>query len=142
MGPSRERARWRERLPQDGVWVAEVDGQVVGYASEAPARRGFEPGFAGEIVELYLVPEMIGHGLGRALFDRARRSLAEQGFLWLVVDVLEANASARRFYERQGLCADGTGWWDRWRGARLRVLRYAGTLNAALEMGGGLGGSR
>ena len=137
MGPAREQARWRERLPRSGVWVAELDGQVIGYASEAPARRGFPAGFAGEIVELYLLPEVIGRGVGRALFDRACRSLAGQDFLWLVVDVLEVNASARRFYERRGLRADGTGWWDRWRGARLRVLRYAGPLNAALGPGVG-----
>ena len=90
---------FRDRfLPANEVWVAEADGEVVGYV-------GFD---ADWINHLYLLPDHQGQGIGpqllaKALADgRARR-------LW----TFQQNTRARKFYEDRGFVAvqftDGAG---------------------------------
>jgi GNAT superfamily N-acetyltransferase len=82
------------------VWVAERAGTIVGLAvctCEAAT---------GELRDLYVVPEEWGTGVAAALHNTAlewMRNRAAKAILW----VGEANARARRFYERQGWKADG-----------------------------------
>jgi putative acetyltransferase len=74
-------------LPANTVWVAEREGQVVGYI-------GYDPGW---INHLFVHPDAQGQGvgprlLGKALADgRTRR-------LW----TFQQNTRARRFYEARG----------------------------------------
>ena len=74
-------------LPANKVWVADANGQIVGYV-------GFDPDW---IHHLYLLPEFQGQGLGPQLLalaltdGRSRR-------LWTFQD----NTPARRFYEARG----------------------------------------
>ncbi len=56
----------------------------------------------GEIFELYLRPEYHGCGLGRRLFDRARRELESRGLDRLAIWALAENALACRFYRAMG----------------------------------------
>lgn len=74
-------------LPANEVWVAEGDGQVMGYI-------GFDQDW---IHHLYLLPEAQGQGVGPqllalALADRRPRRL------W----TFQQNLRARRFYEDRG----------------------------------------
>jgi chorismate mutase/GNAT superfamily N-acetyltransferase len=73
----------------DETWVAEADGQVVGFAR-----------VAGDwLDDLYVVPRRSREGIGSALLDLVK-SLRPHGFcLW----VFETNEPARRFYARAGL---------------------------------------
>ena len=84
------------QLSDDGhVWLAERDGAILGFIS---CTRG---GDAAELRNLYVVPEAWGSGVGRALHDKAITWMRERqaaAILW----VAEANARARRFYEREG----------------------------------------
>jgi GNAT superfamily N-acetyltransferase/chorismate mutase len=87
------------RLREDEVWLAEVEGSVVGYARMTDTW----------LDDLYVVPDHAGAGVGSALLDlvKARRP---RGFcLW----VFEMNGPARRFYEHHGLVelehTDGSG---------------------------------
>jgi GNAT superfamily N-acetyltransferase len=87
------------RLVEDDVWVAEVGGEVVGYARFT----------ATWLDDLYVVPGHAGNGIGSALLDLVK-SLRPGGFqLW----VFEMNAPARAFYARHGLVererTDGSG---------------------------------
>ena len=76
-------------LPHREVWVAEVDGDVVGVM--AVDEQWLD--------DLYVTPDHAGQGVGSALLDLAK-ALRPDGFeLW----VFEVNAPARRFYERHGL---------------------------------------
>ncbi|GAB6984700.1 GNAT family N-acetyltransferase [Nocardioides pyridinolyticus] len=77
------------RLGQDDVWVAEVDGEVVGYARLTPAW----------LDDLYVVPEHAGQGVGSALLDIAKVRQPGGFCLW----VFEVNEPARAFYARHGL---------------------------------------
>lgn len=74
-------------LPGNQVWVAEVDGEVVGYI-------GFHEGW---IEHLYIAPDHQGRGLGPALLDKALEDGTERR-LW----TFQQNARARTFYEKRG----------------------------------------
>jgi ribosomal protein S18 acetylase RimI-like enzyme len=115
--PGRYAPRWREQLgdptraDEDWVWVGEVDGIVQGYVLTQPASDQFRPPppGAGEVESLYLHPAAIGRGLGRALLEHGVRDLRARGFEPLVLWAFDANARARRFYERAGWQLDVTG---------------------------------
>jgi GNAT superfamily N-acetyltransferase len=78
-------------FPANVVWVAEEGGAVVGYIA-------FQPHF---IEHLYLMPEFQDRGLGADLLAVAMREARELR-LW----TFQANAKARRFYERHGFVAE------------------------------------
>ena len=86
-------------LPQQEVWVAEMDGQVVGVASLDGAT----------LTQLYILPGKQGLGIGCALLARAKERRPEGLELW----AFQRNTRARAFYERRGFVAiefgDGSG---------------------------------
>ncbi len=53
--------------------------------------------------KIYLLPKMTGQGLGTELFHEVIRLAKDHGETALWLEVLEANQSARRFYERHGM---------------------------------------
>ena len=76
------------------LWLAEDDGEVVGYALLSPTW----------LDDLYVDPAHQGHGVGSALLDLAT-SVRPDGFdLW----VFASNAPARAFYRRHGLVEVGS----------------------------------
>jgi GNAT superfamily N-acetyltransferase len=86
------------RLTGDaGALVAVNEDEVVGLSVYA----------ADELHDLYVVPEAWGSGAAAALESAVlaaiRKNGVDEAFLW----VGEANARARRFYERQGWSTDG-----------------------------------
>ncbi len=55
----------------------------------------------------YLLPDKIGQGFGHAFFNGIEAELKAQGFSECVLDVLENNKRAIRFYEAHGfICTD------------------------------------
>ena len=104
--------RWTERLagaegrPQEAVLVVEVDGVVSGFSAIGPNQDGLGES-VGEVWSVYLHPDVIGWGVGRALFGAAVDLLRARGCQEAVLWVAEANVRARQFYERAGWIADG-----------------------------------
>jgi ribosomal protein S18 acetylase RimI-like enzyme len=90
------------------IWVAERDEAVIGYATTSPGKDWWlpPPEGAGELTNLYLDPDAIGSGVGRALYLHAVRDLWERGFEPFVVWAFRDNRRAVRFYERMGLVID------------------------------------
>jgi len=78
------------------VLVAQQDETTNGFAVADPNHENFK----GELVSLYTDPDFWGKGTGQTLLEHAvnylRESNCETAFLW----VMEDNARARRFYER------------------------------------------
>jgi len=124
---------WRARLAEpdptgDVVFVA-VDGEgVVGVAGAEPSRDDDAGPSTGELGMLYLRPDHVGQGLGRALHDRALGALRDAGFDRATLWVLEANARGRGFYEHLGWTPDGTRGDHMVECANHPMLRYAITL--------------
>lgn len=102
---------WAKELadPAFEVRVAELDGTMVGYAKLGPPHLPFEPrGEAAELRQLYVVEDVKGQGVARALIDwvidRARDRRADHLYLSVFTD----NHRARRFYEKLGFEPEGT----------------------------------
>jgi L-amino acid N-acyltransferase YncA len=94
-------AAWREWLGLDvDVFVAEVDGEVVGFVGGGAIREPVE-GFDGELFAIYLLREAQRRGIGMALLRRLAESFRERGFGSMVAWVLEDNSSGG-FYSRSG----------------------------------------
>lgn len=95
----REVRRWMadEVVGRADMWVAEVDGTVVGLMVLDHGRGG-----AGWIEHLYLDPAWIGRRLGDRFVELAKERLADGIELWS----FQANEAASRFYERHGFIAD------------------------------------
>jgi GNAT superfamily N-acetyltransferase len=80
--------------------VVEQDGRIVGFADGGKERSHPERGI-GELYAIYLLKEVQGQGIGRALFETSRVSLRKAGMDRMVVWVLE-ESPARKFYEALG----------------------------------------
>lgn len=82
-----------DQIRDDRVVVAEQDGMLLGYY-----RLGGEPP-DGELVDLFIEPQVIGTGLGRMLWKHAVASALKRGFQTLS---LESDPNAEPFYLRMG----------------------------------------
>jgi GNAT superfamily N-acetyltransferase len=130
--------RWRDAVTADPerpsrAWVAERDGQVLGYATTSPATDEYlpPPAGAGELTNLYLDPAAIGSGVGRALFEHAIADLAVRGFDPLVVWAFRDNPKARRFYPAMGLVIDIPDHDWMLGGVACPIVRFTGPLGSA-----------
>jgi GNAT superfamily N-acetyltransferase len=134
--------RWLQRVQTQArlrpaacdLWVIEEQGAVAGFALLGPCRDGGDmAGFAGEVLMLYVHPRRLGAGLGARLLAHALDVLAERGYFWVVIWVLEGNRRAQQFYRRMGLRRDGARRWDRFDGRPVPVIRFARALNPVLD---------
>ena len=127
-----ERRRlWREglaRVPQPGsaTFVAELDREVVGFASVGRSREeGAEN--EGELYAIYLHPSRWSQGIGRALLERAEESMRASGFEQAILWVMEGNERGERFYRAAGWERDGRKV-ETFQGAEVAELRYRKAL--------------
>jgi ribosomal protein S18 acetylase RimI-like enzyme len=106
----RRRDQWKEHFldPTMSALVVEDELGVAGFASYGPTEQPVEGSTTGEVQGIYLLPRVIGMGVGRDLLARATRGLTQNGYERAVLWVLEANTRARRFYEAAGWRWDGT----------------------------------
>ncbi|MET4921890.1 GNAT family N-acetyltransferase [Streptomyces sp. PSRA5] len=111
--------------------VAERDGTVVGWACVGPRRNQDVPDTTGELYALYVRPEHISTGVGRALTEAFVERATTDGFSRLVLWVLKENARARRFYEKAGFTPDGAQESLDVGGVRVPEVRYVRTLTPA-----------
>jgi GNAT superfamily N-acetyltransferase len=82
------------------LYVAEVEGQIVGFADGGKERSDPEKGI-GELYAIYLLKEFQGKGIGQELFKASAGILCQAGLHSLVVWVLE-KSPYRTFYEKLG----------------------------------------
>ncbi|MEV6566765.1 GNAT family N-acetyltransferase [Streptomyces kronopolitis] len=120
----RRRAWFGRRAPEVSDLVAERDGEVIGWASVGPARDPDVTPGAGELLALYVAPELIGTGAGRALLAAGIADARAKGACALYLWVVRGNTLARRFYERAGFVPDGAEEADEVGGRSVPELRY------------------
>jgi ribosomal protein S18 acetylase RimI-like enzyme len=126
-----ERERdWRDRLsavshePVDLTLVVEDAGTVVGFLSAGRARDEDAGDDTAEVTAIYVSPDRLGEGFGRALFARGEKQLRDMGFRAATLWVLEGNHRAIAFYEAAGWRHDGSRSAHSVAGLRLPVIRY------------------
>ncbi|WP_137814162.1 GNAT family N-acetyltransferase [Gandjariella thermophila] len=126
--------RWLALPAPAAVFVAvDATGRIGAYCGvdavrEEGDRHADLP--TGELCAIYVDPPNLGTGAGRAVHDAGVWHLAEQGFRYAVLWVLEANTSARRFYRSRGWRADGGSKQYEAGEAQLPEVRYARFLPA------------
>jgi ribosomal protein S18 acetylase RimI-like enzyme len=125
------RRMWREglaRVPRPGsaTFVAELDGDVVGFASVGRSRDE-EAENEGELYAIYLHPSCWDRGIGRAMLEQAEESMRAFGFERAILWVMEGNERGERFYRAAGWKRDGRKL-ETFQGAEVAELRYRKAL--------------
>ena len=137
LDPVQRVPRWQATLeqadwPTRGTLVAENAGELVGFADLRPTRDADQdPALVGEIASFYVVPEVWGHGVGRALIAASVDSLTTAAFSTATLWVLDTNVRAIRFYEAAGWRFDGALKDDVVADAPIRDRRYRRSLSCA-----------
>lgn len=137
LDPSQRADGWRhilagtERDCQTDL-VADIDGQLGGFASVGPCRDDDANG-AGEVYAIYLLHDLWGQGLGRQLMTAALDALIGHGFDEATLWVLDANERARRFYEAGGWHTDGATKVDERHSFPIAEVRYRKALDRPLS---------
>jgi GNAT superfamily N-acetyltransferase len=92
---------WEDWLARDIiVAVAEVDGEIVGFAGGGPIREPLEP-YDAELYTLYLLENEQGRGLGKSLLCVVAQALLAAGYESMLVWVLKQNPAVG-FYQKAG----------------------------------------
>lgn len=90
--------------PRHALWLAERDGEAIGYALAGPCglpHEDVKPG-DGELKRLYVSSSQQGGGVGAQLFEQALAWLEREGPRTLWISVWSENHGAQRFYSRYG----------------------------------------
>ncbi|MER7173180.1 GNAT family N-acetyltransferase [Streptomyces mesophilus] len=120
---------WAGRPPGVEALVAERDGRVIGFSGFGPSRDDDLAEGTSQVYAIYVHPDVIASGAGRALMDatleRCRAAGARRVALW----VLTGNRRARRFYELAGFSADGASAAHDTDGVPVPEVRYVRRLD-------------
>ncbi|WP_449536401.1 N-acetyltransferase family protein [Ferdinandcohnia sp. Marseille-Q9671] len=84
------------RIERSIVYVAEVEGRVVGFANYSTVRDGGKV----ELAAIYLYPEFQGRGIGTALIQQAVKEL--EGIKKVYINVEKDNKIGMNFYKAKG----------------------------------------
>jgi len=109
-------------LEGDRVLVAELDGEIVGFAESLPhpAER-----LHGWLRCLYVSPAHQREGVGKALLRDAEADLRARGYSRVVLWCLGSDARARAFYAALGYAPTGTSQREMIRGKVESLLCHA-----------------
>jgi GNAT superfamily N-acetyltransferase len=108
--------------------VADDDRDVVGFALVGQA-RGLDDDRIGELHAINVDPGAWGSGAGTALLAAATDHLRALGYTNAFLWVVDGNARARRFYEREGWLATPTEKTEELQpGVTITEVRYECTL--------------
>ncbi|MGI8775233.1 MAG: GNAT family N-acetyltransferase [Actinomycetota bacterium] len=109
LDPAGKAAEWRtyiasEMSPLERMWVVLDDSEdVVGYSRTGPVRdKDLDPEYTAEVYGLYVHPDHWSTGAGRELFAWVVEDFIDRAFSEASLWVVEVNARARSFYERNG----------------------------------------
>jgi phosphinothricin acetyltransferase len=114
-----QRAEWFSHYgtPPHHLLVADVDGEVLGYATSSPYRP--KPGYRTTVeTSVYLAPDAGGRGLGSALYDALLALVDAAGVHRCLAGIALPNAASIALHERCGFRHVGTytevGFKQRW----------------------------
>ena len=126
-----QEARWRERIANgtSNTWVAEDNGEILGWINFGRSRDTDSSPTTAEVLAMYVNPQEWRRGVGNALWEHSKTSLQESGYSEVTLWVFELNSRARQFYEKVGFTLDREVQKTVERGSKvLTVVRYRRTL--------------
>lgn len=88
------------------VWVVELEGELVAWASFGSSRDVDASAATGELRALNLLPGIWGRGIGTRLWGQVRQQLVEAGYASAAVWVVQGNRRALGFYQALGFVAE------------------------------------
>ena len=94
---------WKRILDPDSAilcMVAEVEGQVYGFANCVVHENTWESQPVCYLEDLYVVPAARGHGIGKAMIEWLRNAMRAEGWARLYWVTHQDNANARALYDR------------------------------------------
>ncbi len=100
---------WQRILdPESAVMclIAEVEGQVYGFANCVVHEATWETQPVCYLEDLYVMPSARGRGIGGALIEWLRHAMRAEGWARLYWMTREGNAAARRLYDRHASADD------------------------------------
>ncbi len=117
--------RWVPSIdsPKRETLVCIEDDKMVGTCSFSESRLERFSGW-GEVISIYLLPEHLGKGYGKALMESAISELKSRGFKNVYLWVLEENTRAIHFYEGFGFLRTDDFLETNIGGKDLREVRY------------------
>ena len=101
--------RWREAIddPSQRVLVAELEGEVAGFAVLRRSGDADATEDTGELDSFYTHPNAWGKGGGRELLAEATEQLRQMGFTEATLWTAELNHRPRKIYQAAGWRLDG-----------------------------------
>ena len=128
--------RWANGITRDGLisLVMTEHDSIIGTASICRSRWA-QYADHGEIVSIYFLPEYIGLGYGGQLLRHCIAELSARGFDRILLWVLEENARARQFYEKNGFVCTGETMQTDLGGKDLREIMYIYDINSREQKG-------
>ena len=94
---------WKRILHPDSAvmcMVAEVDGQVYGFANCVVHENTWETQPVCYLEDLFVLPSARSHGIGKALIEWLRNAMRAEGWARLYWVTHQDNAPARALYDR------------------------------------------
>lgn len=104
---------------------------MAGWGCYGPDRDADASPGSAELYALYVLPELLSTGIGRALMDELTSRAAEAGYRTMRLWVLAGNDRARRFYAKAGFAPDGAAEPFEVAGVAVPEVRYARRLSAS-----------
>lgn len=105
LDPRKTDQRWQVMIdgttPRSRILVDEDDAALTGFIALEPANADHF-GYEGYLSAIYLEPEYMARGIGRALFDAGCAWMRSAGYRDVFWWVIEANRRAIAFYEKLG----------------------------------------
>jgi ribosomal protein S18 acetylase RimI-like enzyme len=90
------------------IFVAEIDGQVVGFVHVRSVEDYYRRRPHGHVADLVVAQTAEGMGIGKRLLEEAEMWARGQSFDWLSIAVFEENVRALALYEKIGYRKDIT----------------------------------
>jgi GNAT superfamily N-acetyltransferase/8-oxo-dGTP pyrophosphatase MutT (NUDIX family) len=117
---------WRRQLQSagHGVLVAVRARDVLGFSSIVRSRDGDATEDTGEIAAIYVDPDHVGQGLGRALMQASLELAWRRSYRAITLWVIESNTRAQRFYGSFGFVPDGASKTEKLGDHALAEVRY------------------
>ena len=110
--------------PDNRWWVVEQTGRIVGFALTGTSNDPDATPQTALVFALYLDRQVVGTGIGHALFTHVVNDFRQRRYTQATLWVLENNLRARRFYEAAGWTPDGTRKSEELSGVLLHEVRY------------------